>query len=97
LLLDEPFGALDEVTRLQMQHLLLKIVRDFGTASVLITHDIDEALLVSDRVLLLGGVPARQIGEWNIDLPKPREDYVNELGAIRVEIVNRLRRAMRLH
>jgi NitT/TauT family transport system ATP-binding protein len=97
LLLDEPFGALDEVTRSQMQHLLLKIVRDLRTAAVLITHDIDEALLVSDRVLLLGGSPARQIGQWSIDLPKPREDYVSELGAIRVEIVDKLRRAMRLH
>jgi NitT/TauT family transport system ATP-binding protein len=95
LLLDEPFGALDEVTRTQMQHLLLKIVRDFQTAAVLITHDIDEALLVSDRILLLGRAPARQIGEWNIDLPKPREDYVSELGAIRVEIVSTLRSAMR--
>jgi sulfate/thiosulfate transport system ATP-binding protein len=97
LLLDEPFGALDEVTRAQMQHLLLKIVRDFQTAAVLITHDIDEALLVSDRVVLLGRSPARQIGEWRIDLPKPREDYVSELGAIRVEIVSALRAAMRAH
>jgi len=97
LLLDEPFGALDEVTRSQMQDLLLKIVRDFRTAAVLITHDIDEALLVSDRVLLLGGSPAHRIGEWSIDLPKPRENYVTELGAIRVEIVTALRRAMRLH
>lgn len=97
LLLDEPFGALDEATRAQMQHLLLKIVRDFGTAAVLITHDIDEALLVSDRVVLLGGFPARQIGEWSIDLPKPREDYVTELGAIRIEIVSKLRQAARIH
>jgi NitT/TauT family transport system ATP-binding protein len=95
LLLDEPFGALDEVTRAQMQHLLLKIVRDFQTAAVLITHDIDEALLVSDRIVLLGGSPARQIGEWSVDLAKPREDYVTELGAIRVEIVSALRSAMR--
>jgi NitT/TauT family transport system ATP-binding protein len=95
LFLDEPFGALDEVTRTQMQHLLLRIVRGFHMAAVLITHDIDEALLVSDRVLLLGGSPARQIGEWSIDLPKPREDYVAELGAIRVEIVSALRAAMR--
>ena len=88
LLLDEPFGALDEVTRTEMQHLLLKVVRDFQTAAVLITHDIDEALLVSDRILLLGGRPAHQIGEWIIDLPKPREDYVAELGTIRVEILH---------
>jgi NitT/TauT family transport system ATP-binding protein len=97
LLLDEPFGALDEVTRAQKQHLLLKIVRDFQTAAVLITHDIDEALLVSDRIVLLGRSPARQIREWSIDLPKPREDYVSELGAIRVEIVSALRGAMRAH
>lgn len=97
LLLDEPFGALDEVTRSQMQHLLLKIVRDLGTAVVLITHDIDEALLVSDRIVLLGGSPARQIGEWTVDLVKPRDDDVSELGRLRVEIVSALRRASPAH
>jgi len=93
LLLDEPFGALDEVTRTEMQHLLLKVVRDFRTAAILITHDIDEALLVSDRILLLGGSPAREIGHWRIELPKPREDFIAELGAIRVEILSTLRGA----
>lgn len=93
LLLDEPFGALDEVTRTEMQHLLLNVVRDFHTAAILITHDIDEALLVSDRILLLGGAPARTIGEWRVDLPTPREDYIAELGAIRVEILSRMRGA----
>jgi len=97
LLLDEPFGALDEVTRSQMQRLLLKIVHDLGTAAVLITHDIDEALLVSDRILLLGGSPARRIGGWTIDLAKPRDDEVSELGRLRVEIVNALRRASPAH
>src|SRR5690606_26289200 len=48
LLLDEPFGALDEVTRSEMQRLLLKVIADFNTAAVLVTHDIDEALLLSD-------------------------------------------------
>jgi NitT/TauT family transport system ATP-binding protein len=95
LLLDEPFGALDEVTRTEMQHLLLKVVRDFETAAVLITHDIDEALLLSDRVLLLGGSPAHQIGEWRIDLPKPREDYFAELGGIRISILSTLRNVVR--
>jgi NitT/TauT family transport system ATP-binding protein len=95
LLLDEPFGALDEVTRAEMQHLLLKVVRDFRTAAVLITHDIDEALLLSDRVILLGGAPARQVGDWTIDLPKPREDDVAALGAIRIEILKVLRSASR--
>lgn len=95
LLLDEPFGALDEVTRTEMQRLLLKVVRDFRTAAVLITHDIDEALLVSDRIVLLGGTPARQIGEWTVELAKPRDDEVAALGALRVDILSTLRAAMR--
>jgi NitT/TauT family transport system ATP-binding protein len=95
LLLDEPFGALDEVTRGEMQHLLLDVVRSYRTAAVLITHDIDEALLLSDRILLLGGAPASQIGDWRIDLPKPREDYIAELGTIRIEILTTLRNATR--
>jgi NitT/TauT family transport system ATP-binding protein len=93
LLLDEPFGALDEVTRAEMQQLLLKVVRDFGTAVVLITHDIDEALLVSDRIILLGGSPAREVGQWQIEFPHPRAERVSELGEIRIEIVKRLREA----
>ena len=97
LLLDEPFGALDEVTRSGMQRLLVKVVRDHGTAAVLVTHDIDEALLVSDRIVLLGGAPATLIGEWTVDLPRPREDFVAELGHIRIDIVTTLRNAMRRH
>lgn len=97
LLLDEPFGALDEVTRLEMQRLLVKVVSDYGTAAVLVTHDIDEALLVSDRIVLLGGQPATQIGEWTLDLPRPRDDFVSELGQIRIDIVTTLRNAVRRH
>jgi NitT/TauT family transport system ATP-binding protein len=97
LLLDEPFGALDEVTRGQMQRLLVKVVADYATAAVLITHDIDEALLVSDRIVLLGGSPATEIGQWAIDLPRPREEFVSELGQIRIDIVTTLRNAVRRH
>ncbi len=93
LLLDEPFGALDEITRAEMQVLLLKVVRDFGTAVVLITHDLDEALLVSDRVILLGGTPAGEAGQWHVGIPHPRDDHVAELGQIRIEIVKALRHA----
>jgi NitT/TauT family transport system ATP-binding protein len=95
LLLDEPFGALDEVTRAEMQTLLLKVVADTGTAAVLITHDIDEALLLSDRIVLLGGAPARQIGQWTLSLPFPRDDAVEELGTLRIEILTTLRNAVR--
>ncbi len=97
LLLDEPFGALDEVTRSEMQQLLVKVTADFNTAAVLVTHDIDEALLVSDRILLLGGAPASQIGEWNVDLARPRDDDSAALDEIRIDIVRTLRKAIRRH
>ncbi|MGO4155505.1 ABC transporter ATP-binding protein [Cupriavidus sp. YAF13] len=98
LLLDEPFGALDEITRSDMQALLLRMVREYGPATLLITHDIDEALLLSDRIVLLGaapGEPASVLREWRIALPHPREAEVEALGALRVEIVRALRSLLR--
>lgn len=95
LLLDEPFGALDEVTRHDMQQLLLSVIARHGTAALLITHDIDEALLLSDRIVLLGHSPAHTVGEWRIDLPQPREERIDELGALRIDILKTLRRASR--
>lgn len=94
ILLDEPFGALDEVTRATMQKLLLTLREDLGTAAVLITHDIDEALQVADRILLLGGAPAHCIGEWRLAYSQPREDLVEELGQLRIEILRTLQRAL---
>jgi NitT/TauT family transport system ATP-binding protein len=95
LLLDEPFGALDEVTRASMQQLLLRVNTDLGVAIVLITHDIDEALQVADRVVLLGGGPAREIGHWLVDVPKPRDDALATLGPLRTEILSKLRATLR--
>jgi len=97
ILLDEPFGALDEVTRAAMQRLLLKLREDLGTAAVLITHDIDEALQVADRIVLLGGAPAHAIGEWKIAYAQPRDDLVEELGQLRIEILRTLHRALHPH
>lgn len=93
LLLDEPFGALDEVTRADMQRLLVTVVRDTGAATVLVTHDIDEALLVSDRIVLLGN-QGRTLAQWHVDIPAPRETQVEALGALRIEILQALQRAM---
>jgi NitT/TauT family transport system ATP-binding protein len=95
LLLDEPFGALDAVTRAEMGRLLLRLVDRFHTATLLITHDIDEALLLADRVLLLGGSPASLASTWELTLPRPRDEFVAELGALRVDILQTLRAAMR--
>ncbi|AKM33069.1 ABC transporter ATP-binding protein [Pandoraea faecigallinarum] len=93
LLLDEPFGALDEVTRADMQRLLATVVRDTGAATVLVTHDIDEALLVSDRIVLLGN-QGRTLAQWHIDVPSPRGAQVQALGALRIEVLQALQLAM---
>ena len=74
LLLDEPFGALDALTRAHLQDQLLKIVAATGSTVLMVTHDVDEAVLLSDRVVMLTNGPAATIGEiLNIDLPRPRE------------------------
>jgi len=93
LLLDEPFGALDEVTRADMQRLLVKVVQDTHAGTVLVTHDIDEALLVSDRIVLLGARGAL-IAQWHVSVPAPRAAEVQALGALRIEILQALQDAM---
>lgn len=66
LLLDEPFSALDAVTRAEMQQLLLQTTKNHNTAAVLVTHDIDEALEVADRIILLGGSPSYVVKTWEL-------------------------------
>ncbi|WP_312666450.1 ABC transporter ATP-binding protein [Pantoea sp. CTOTU49201] len=73
LLLDEPFGALDALTRAHLQDSVMRIQQELNTTIVLITHDVDEAVLLSDRVLKMTNGPAAQVGDiLNIDLPRPR-------------------------
>lgn len=93
LLLDEPFSALDEVTRTEMQQLLLQIKARRNTAAVLVTHDIDEALLVSDRILLIGGQPGSLLKDWQLDLAQPRELIDPRLVQLRIEILQTLKDA----
>jgi len=74
LLLDEPFGALDALTRAHLQDELMRIVAATGSTVLMVTHDVDEAVLLSDRVVMLTNGPAAGIGEvLAIDLPRPRE------------------------
>jgi NitT/TauT family transport system ATP-binding protein len=75
LLMDEPFGALDALTRENMQIALGAIWQDTRTSVLFITHDIDEAVYLSDRVLVLNGHPARIVLEAVIDLPRPRNRH----------------------
>lgn len=93
LLLDEPFSALDEVTRGEMQSLLRGVCRSHRTAAVLVTHDIDEALVLADRVVLIGGQPGRLAGSWPVHIPEPRTEQVREMAHLRLEIVEALHQA----
>ena len=72
LLLDEPFGALDERTRANMQQLLLNVVTETDCTTLFVTHDIEEAILLGDRILLLSARPARILKEFVSPVPKPR-------------------------
>ena len=73
LLMDEPFGALDALTRAHMQESLMEIHADLGNTVIMITHDVDEAVLLSDRIVMMTNGPAATIGEiLEIDLPRPR-------------------------
>ena len=73
LLLDEPFGALDALTRAHLQDSVMRIQQELNTTIVLITHDVDEAVLLSDRVLMMTNGPAAHVGEiLAIDLARPR-------------------------
>jgi nitrate/nitrite transport system ATP-binding protein len=74
LLLDEPFGALDALTRAHLQDELMKIVEATKSTVVMVTHDIDEAILLSDRVVMMTNGPSARIGEIvTVDLPRPRD------------------------
>ena len=94
LLLDEPFSALDEVIRSEMQQLLLEVCHRHHTAVVMITHDIDEALLLADRVLLLGGTPGKLLREWQPQQPRPRNPASEAMALMRLEILQTLQGAL---
>jgi len=80
LLMDEPFGALDALTRAHLQDSVMEIHARLGNTAIMITHDVDEAVLLSDRIVMLTNGPSARVGEvLAVDLPRPRQ---------RLELVN---------
>lgn len=90
LLLDEPLGALDQFTRMRMQEEVLRLWRDRGTTMLLVTHDIDEAIYMSDRIVLMAPRPGRvdRVIEIPQERPRPRNDP--EFLRLRAEILELL-------
>ena len=76
LLMDEPFGALDAQTRAMMQEALLGVWSEFHTTVLFITHDIDEAIFLGDRVVVMSASPGRIIADIRVELPRPREAHM---------------------
>ena len=73
LLLDEPFGMLDSLTRWELQEVLMEVWSRTKVTAVCVTHDVDEAILLADRVVMMSNGPNARIGNiMNVDLPRPR-------------------------
>jgi len=93
LLLDEPFGALDPITRLHLQELLMKLCLEKRKTVLFVTHDVDEALLLSDEILLMGSSPGRIIAHYDLPQEKPRTIRtlaLPALVALKADILNLL-------
>ena len=74
LLLDEPFGMLDSLTRYELQQVLIELWRKNKITALMVTHDVDEALFLSDRIVCMTDGPAAEVGEiMEVNFPRPRE------------------------
>ena len=90
LLLDEPFSAVDAFTRMKLQDLVVELAERYEIAVLLVTHDLDEAFYLSDRVLNLGGTPSRLQRELAVPLARPRDRRSAELAYLRGEALTEL-------
>nr|MBO2505839.1 nitrate/sulfonate/bicarbonate ABC transporter ATP-binding protein [Bacilli bacterium] len=90
LLLDEPFSALDAFTKMQLQDLVLKIWKSQQLTAVIVTHDIDEALYLCDRIIVLSGKPGQVEQEFRIEEARPRNRGSETLARMKAEILKSL-------
>jgi ABC-type nitrate/sulfonate/bicarbonate transport system ATPase subunit len=91
LCLDEPFGALDAITRMELQDWLAGALAISPRTVLMVTHDVEEAVVLADRVLVLSPRPGRLIAEFTVELPRPRERTDGELVELRARILEVLR------
>jgi nitrate ABC transporter ATP-binding subunit len=90
LLMDEPFGALDALTREQLQNELLQIWKRTGVTTIFVTHSVEEAVLLADRVLVMSAGPGKIDSDFRIDLARPRDVSSPEFNALRRDVARRL-------
>jgi NitT/TauT family transport system ATP-binding protein len=95
LLMDEPFGSLDALTRLELEDTVLKLWEELSTTILFITHDIEEAIYLSDRILLLSQRPSRIVEELPIDFARPRNQISTRAQPAFMEIRNRIYQRIR--
>ncbi|WP_439897320.1 ABC transporter ATP-binding protein [Clostridium algifaecis] len=88
LLLDEPFGALDALTRIQMQREILKIWEKEKTTMILVTHDIDEAIYLGDRVVIMSSRPGKIKNILPVEIDRPRDRNSHNFSVLRKQIFN---------
>lgn len=93
MLLDEPFGGLDAMTRLKMQEYLLEILKEIEGSVLFVTHDIDEAIFLSDRIYVMNGSPAKMVGDFAVPVKRASAQAVRatkELRELRARILKLL-------
>src|SRR5690242_9098282 len=97
LLMDEPFASLDAQTRAELEDVVLQLRAEFGVTIVFVTHDIDEAVYLGDKVAVLSTSPARVAELLSVELPSPRDQASTkahpEFSVLRTEVLARIREA----
>jgi NitT/TauT family transport system ATP-binding protein len=95
LLMDEPFASVDAQTRADLEDLTMKVQREFGMTVVIVTHDVDEAVYMSNKVIVLGGAPASVTATVAVALPDSRDQLSTKsselFGSLRMDVLRRIR------